>query len=286
MNKKLLGSVIAFLCVFAWGLTFVSTKVLLKYLNEVEILFLRVVIAYITMWIIYPKKLKFESVKKELCFFISGLTGICLYYIFENVALGFTYASNVSIIVATSPLFIIIAFKLLNLNDEKLTMNYYIGFAVAIGGIIIMSGYSLNFKGDILALLSSIMWALYSVFMKFCLTTKAHIVQITRRVFFYGIITVGCCSLLFFDFKIGNEIFEPVVFLNIVFLSIIASAFAFIAWNIAIKLLGATASAAFIYLNPVVTVVASYFLLDEPISSVSILGTALVLVGLYLSEKK
>ena len=286
MNKKLFGSALAFLCVFAWGLTFVSTKVLLEYLNEVEILFLRVVIAYITMWIIYPKKMKFESWKKECCFFMAGLTGICLYYILENLALGITYASNVSIIVSTAPLFIVLAFKLLKMHDEKLTKNYYYGFAVALLGIVIMSGYTMNLRGDLLALFSSIMWALYSVFMKFCLATKAHIVQITRRVFFYGIITVGACAIFFFDFEIGKEILKPVVFLNVVFLSIIASAFAFIAWNLAIKMLGATASAAFIYLNPVITVVASHFILGEPITALSSVGTALVLLGLYLSEKK
>lgn len=86
-----LGHLLALFTVVVWGVTFVSTKVLLEVLTPVEILCVRFVLGYLFLWVLWPRRLTRRLVaREELYFFFAGLTGICLYYLAENVALVFT----------------------------------------------------------------------------------------------------------------------------------------------------------------------------------------------------
>ncbi|MDD4599539.1 MAG: DMT family transporter, partial [Negativicutes bacterium] len=85
----------------------------------------------------------------------------------ENIALTYTFASNVGGIISIAPFFTAI-FAHLFLDGEKLRWQFFIGFAVAIIGIFLISfnGSShlkLNPTGDILAVLAAMVWAAYSV---------------------------------------------------------------------------------------------------------------------------
>ena len=57
---------------------------------------------------------------------MTGLTGVTLYYLFENIALNYSLASNVGILVAIGPLFTGIFANLI--LKEKLKTNFFIGF--------------------------------------------------------------------------------------------------------------------------------------------------------------
>ena len=74
------------------------------------------------------------------------------------------------------------------------------------------------------------------------------------------------------------------VFLNLVFLGLIASALCFVTWSFAVKQLGVLKSSVYIYASPVVTVVLAAIVLGERMNAKEILGTVLVLLGLVLSE--
>ena len=52
------GHLAAFVTIFIWGTTFISTKVLLKSFSPIEILFIRFLIGYATLWLVYPHQLK------------------------------------------------------------------------------------------------------------------------------------------------------------------------------------------------------------------------------------
>ena len=88
------------------GATFVSTKVLLTYFLPVEVLFTRVVLAFLALLLFYPHHLKLKDPRQELTFAGAGLFGLVLYFMLENTALTMTYASNVGIIVACAPFFV------------------------------------------------------------------------------------------------------------------------------------------------------------------------------------
>ena len=72
--------------------------------------------------------------------------------------------------------------------------------------------------------------------------------------------------------------------LNLLFLGLGASALCFVTWNFAVKQLGAVKTSIYIYLVPVITVTASALVLGEPVAVFTVLGTALTLTGLLLSE--
>ena len=91
-------------------------------------------------------------------------------------------------------------------------------------------------------------------------------------------------ALLFMDFRWGFErLADPVNLFNLLFLGVGASAMCFVTWNMAVKLLGAIKTSAYIYLAPVVTVITSVLVLDEQITTVIACGMLLTLTGLLLS---
>ena len=87
-RQKTLGHIAALLTILIWGTTFVSTKVLLQDFTPVTVLFTRFVIGYAFLWCLKPRWMPFSGWKKEFLFAGAGLTGVTLYFLLENIALG------------------------------------------------------------------------------------------------------------------------------------------------------------------------------------------------------
>ena len=175
-------------------------------------------------------------------------------------------------------------------EEGKLRANFFIGFVVAMTGIFLISfngsKLELNPVGDLLSLLAAFVWACYSILTKKISGYGYHTILTTRRVFFYGILFM-IPALFLFDFQLKLERFtNPVYLLNIIFLGLGASALCFVSWNFAVKILGAVKTSIYIYMVPVITVVTSVLILHEEITVLSVVGTLLTLVGLFLSESK
>lgn len=100
---KTRGHAAAIITIFVWGVTFISTKILLTGFLPVEILFCRFVIGYLALFAICPRLLPYGGLRQEAYFIAAGLTGICLYYLLENIALTYTLASNVGVLLCTAP---------------------------------------------------------------------------------------------------------------------------------------------------------------------------------------
>lgn len=188
MNKELTGHLIAFGTVFIWGITFVSTKILLTSFTPAEILFIRFSLGFAALFIIYPKFAPVYNIKNELLFILAGLFGIFLYLILENTALSYTLASNVGLLVSISP-FISALLAYLFLKDEKLKPFFFLGIVLALCGtaMIIFNEtivLELNPIGDILALFAAASWAVYSLFVKKISFLNIHPIQSTRKIFF------------------------------------------------------------------------------------------------------
>lgn len=88
----------------------------------------------LVLLLVYPRHLKGTSRQQELTFAAAGLCGICLYYLLENIALTYTMASNVGVIISVAPFFTAILSHLF-LKEEKPRASFLIGFAVAMAGI-------------------------------------------------------------------------------------------------------------------------------------------------------
>jgi drug/metabolite transporter (DMT)-like permease len=291
MNKQAStqGHLAAFVTIFIWGTTFISTKVLLVDFSPVEILFFRLVLAYCVLLLVRPHFIKYKNIREELLFAGAGLCGVTLYFIFQNFALSYTLASNVSVLVSVSPFFTAILSHFF-LKDEELRANFFIGFAVSILGIILIAfngNYvlKLNPLGDVLAVLSAVVWSVYSILMK-KITAFKYTIQVTRRIFFYGFIFL-LPTLGLFNFRLDPARFAAMPnLLNMLFLGIGASALCYVTWTFALSVLGAVKTSVYIYVIPVITILVSVIVIHETITLVAITGVALILSGLYLSERK
>lgn len=280
----------AIVTVAIWGTTFVSTKILIQHgLTPSEIFFYRFALAYVCMWSISYKKLFANNIKDEWLLLLAGLCGGTIYFITENTALGITLASNVSLIVCTSPIlttFLSFLFK----RKESLTRHLLYGSLMALLGVglVVFNGsfiLKINPLGDILSLTAALMWAFYCLILK-QLDSHYSIVFITRKVFFYGVLTI-LPMFLFRPIHWDNALMlQPVVFGNLLFLGIIASMLCFIAWNACVKELGAVKSTNYIYIVPLVTLLTSAVIIDEKITWIAIAGCILILCGVYLAERK
>lgn len=288
-NKNTVGHLSAILTIIIWGTTFISTKVLLVDFQPVEILFFRFVMGLLALCAVYPHWLKGTTRKQELIFAGAGFCGICLYYLLENIALTYTMASNVGVIISVAPFFTAIISHLVT-KEEKLRFNFFSGFVVAMIGIALISfngsKLELNPVGDLLALLAALVWACYSILTKKIGSFGYNTILTTRRVFSYGILFM-IPALFLFDFNCDITRFaKPVYLFNIIYLGLGASALCFVTWNFAVKVLGAVKTSVYIYMVPVITVVTSVLILREQITVMAGFGTILTLAGLFLSESK
>jgi drug/metabolite transporter (DMT)-like permease len=289
-NKEINGHLFAITTIIVWGTTFISTKLLLKSILPIEILFLRFVIGFIVLSFVFPHRLIIKERKQELYFAAAGLCGITLYYLLENIALTYTLASNVGVIISIAPFFTAI-FAHLFLDGEKLRPKFFVGFVVALAGVFLISfnGYdtlNINPLGDVLAIMAAIVWAAYSVLTKKISSFQHNTVQTTRRIFLYGLIFMIPALFIFGYNPSISTLIQPINLLNILFLGLFASALCFVTWNSAVRILGAVKTSIYIYMVPVITVITSIIVLREKVTGIAVIGIILTLAGLYISEKR
>ena len=287
-NTRYIGHLAALITIATWGTTFISTKVLLTGFQPLEILFFRFIMAFFALWLAYPKMLKTDK-KQEPVFMAAGLCGICLYYLLENIALTYTQASNVGVIGSTAPFFTALLAHYFMRSAGSLSKQFIIGFFIVMAGITCISfngaAMQLNPLGDLLAISAAVVWAFYALLTKKISSYGYPVILATRRTFFYGILFM-VPALGFLDFELNLARFANTTYLfNIVFLGLGASALCFVTWNLAVGILGSVKTSVTIYIVPVITAVASALVLHEPLTPKVILGLALTLGGLVLSQK-
>lgn len=287
-SKQTAGHLAALFTAVVWGTTFISTKVLLRSFQPVEILFFRFIMGLLALLIANPHRLRTKSVRQELTYAAAGLCGICLYYLLENIALTYTLASNVGVIISIAPFFTAILTHLLMRSEERLRLPFFVGFLAAMAGIALISfpgsSLELNPMGDLLAVLAALVWAIYSLLTRKISSFGNPVILSTRRTFFYGILFM-LPALLLFDFRPElSRLADPACLLNLLYLGLGASALCFVTWNFAVTQLGAVKTSVYIYMVPVITVITSVLILHEALTVFSVIGTVLTLAGLILSE--
>ena len=308
-GKRLLWHLLALVVVAIWGLTFVSTKTLISAgLDPAEIFVVRFSMAYLGIWLYSvisrharpdgaSHSLFSRSWQDELLFAFLGLTGGSFYFLTENTALAHTQASNVSFLVCSAPLFT----ALLSLIYRRLRHDRFAdamerigsGWMLALGTLLALGGMALmmfdgqrvqvSLRGDLLALGAALCWALYSLFIG-KITDEYGAVFTTRKVFFYGLLTI-------LPFLLGREFaplelfMQPVVWGNLLFLGLCASLACFVAWNLVTARLGNITSVNYVYLNPVFTLISAMLLLGERLTPAGAVGSALILAGVIVAGR-
>lgn len=287
-NKSITFHLLALFVVAIWGGTLVNTKVLVHAgMSALEIFYARYVLAYVAMLLIAHKRILADSWRDELKMVVLGITGASLYFVSENVAIGLTNVNNVSFIVSASPIFTMI-FSILFIKGTRMTSNFAIGTLMAVAGvaIVIFNGkgeLQLNPTGDLVAVLSSASFGLYSFLLK-PISAKYDAATITRKVFGYGLLTALPLFLIWpWKFPVENFLHLE-VFGNLLFLGLIASCCCFFLYSIIVSKLGAMTASNYNYLSPLFTVVIAAMFLSEPMTVMAYVGCALILFGVYVAN--
>ena len=282
--------ILAILTSAIWGTTFISSKLLLQEgLSPAAIMILRFVLAYVLMLPFVKGKWFCKSLKDELLMVLLGISGGSLYFLLENTALVYTQASNVAIIIAATPLLTMLTVNLLDRGKGASKRLYgYSLMSLAGVALVILNGnfvLKLNPIGDLLTFGAVVTWVIYSIIIAKVQESYSSW-MITRKIFFYGVVTL----LPYFLVEPWDVTWEmmsrPMVWGNIAYLGVLASLGCYMTWNIVIKRLGAVDATNYLYINPIVAMITANLLLGERITPLAIAGTALILVGVYLAERK
>ena len=289
-NKKILNYLAIISAMFLWGMSFIWSKLAFETYQPFTVLFFRLSIASIFLLILSKSLGILEKIKKEdykLLLLLSFFEPF-LYFIGENFGLQFVSASTASIIIATIPLFM--PFLGYYFFSEQIRQNNIIGVLISVIGVLMiilkpnlsLSGHPIGFALIFLAVFSALA---YTVVLK----------KVSHKYNSFTIVTWQSviASLAFLPFFIINDFqdFSKIGILNtdfifILLLGIFASSLAFLLYTQSIKYFGLAKIGIFSNLIPMFTVTISFFVLDEKLNAIKYLGIVLVIIGLFLSERK
>ncbi len=287
--SKVKYHVLALVVIVFWGVSFVNTKVLLDHnLSPTEIFIYRSVIAYLGLAVWSHFKLRVYCLRDEALMALLGLLGGTFYFIFENTALKLTLVTDVAILVSLNSLFTTLLAAIF-LKEERFTWLKLVGSLLAFGGVAFLTFadgfvWGDGLLGDLLAILAAAVWAVYSIVLK-RVNRRCAIIDITRKVFFYGVLFA--LPMTFWEGPMHLEaLATPVVAANLLFLSLVCSMLAFFIWGEVTVRIGAILTANYLYLSPVISVIAAWLAYGETIGAVGLMGCVLVLVGIIMVERR
>ena len=284
VNKVLRSNLFAIITVFCWGTSYIISKTLLQSMTAFQLIWLRFIAAYITMWILHPKW--HFNLKEEGLFLVIAIFSNTLYFICENSALKYTQSSNVSILASTIPL--ITALLLFVFKGRKIRGLELLGCIIAFLGVILVvfNGVfylKLSPKGDLLAIGAALSWSVYSLMMTDRIRQYNNFL-VTRKLMFYGIITMT--PIVGFAGGFGNITagLTGGNIIRILYLAVVCSALCYLMWNTAMRDLGVMTLNIYLYAMPVITLAAGAIVLGEKITFMGTAGMIIVIAGMILSS--
>ena len=234
-----------------------------------------------------------------------GLCGVFVYQLLENCAIYYTNASNVAILVSFGPVVTAGLTRLIR-RDGEVASCLWIGSAVAIVGVALISFnnavvFELRPLGDLMALVAMVSWGCYSVLIDKVNERGYPQLMAIRKIFgwalvfmlplvLWGMTEDGYTALdgsfsITLDWTINAARFaEPMNWVNLGFLGLLASALCFVLWNVACKGLGVVRTTIGLYFTPIVGVLFAWAFLDERVTWMSIVGGALIIGGVVITN--
>jgi len=279
--------------VVVWGASFIATKIALREVAPMTIIWIRfgIGVAILAAFAAKRQELAVPSVRELGYFSFLGFLGITFHQWLQANGLLTAQATTSAWIITTTPVFIaILGWLVLN---ERLGWNRVSGIVVATMGVLLvvsrgdwhsLANGSFGTRGDFLVLLSSPNWAVFSIISRKGLK-KYPATQMMLSVMTLGWLFTTPLFLAEKGFsEIGRIAFSG--WMSIAFLGVFCSGFAYIFWYDALKSIAASQVGAFLYLEPLVAAVVAALLLDEKILATSLFGGALILLGVWIVNRQ
>lgn len=286
------SAILKALCaVIFWGASFVATKIALQYIVPTALVWIRFAmgVAVLGLAVGLNKQFSLPSGREWGYFALLGFLGITFHQWLQSTGLLTAQATTTAWIVASTPMFIaLLGFFVLR---ERLAWYQVAGIVLASLGVLLivtkgnLSSLSsgLSTPGDFLVLISAVNWAVFSTLSRPGL--KKH--PATLMMFY--VMTFGWLftSLLFFAGSGVRDINAVPLdgWAAIAFLGVFCSGIAYIFWYDALQVLPVAQTGAFLYLEPIITVVVAALLIREALLLATLIGGILILVGVGLVNR-
>ena len=295
MNKYLKNQfkydLLLLVVILIWGFNFPILKHVLDTLHPFILNMLRFVVSILALLLIYAfQKESFFRTKPQpkflLVICLLGLLGYFVYQFLFIIGINITTAGNSAIIMASSPVWTALSAHFF--TSERLSRLAWSGLSLTIAGAIFISvigGRQLNLGaefmlGNGLILLASMCWGVYTTFSKPA-THYVNPIGLTLIGLLFSFPLNVLVALPHLDSVSWSSI-SPNTWLAIVYSGGLSTGVAVVAWTISVKQVGATHTAVFGNLVPLVALIASYFILNEVILYVQVIGGSLIVGGLIL----
>ena len=276
--------------IILWGSSFASIKILLPQVPANTIALLRFIIASIGLGLFFVITKQPRLRKRDLPgILLSGISGITIFSVLQNQGLRYAGVTDAAIFIAMSPVFIaLLSWVFLK---EKISSLQIVGVFIAFAGSVLVAtdGYfngfgvdKIRLYGDLLVLLSSLAWAVFSITLKKLLIRYPATTIMTYSVF-VGTVFLIPFSLLEYPFDLSAV--NAAGWLNIIYLGLLASAMGNLIWNTALGKVSAVTAGTYLYLSPVVAAVVSLIFLNEIPTIYTIVGGLIILLGTFFASK-
>lgn len=284
-NKPVIYTLAVLAMVF-WGISYVWSKIVFEYYQPVTVMFIRLTISAVMLWLIFRPRLERIAPADYKAFAVLSFFSPFCYFIGENYGLLHVTPTVASVVIATIPVFAPVlgymAFR------ERISTVNVMGFLVSFSGIWVMVlDQDFRFSASPLGLFL-LFFAVGSALVNMIYLKKL----VTRYSSLTIITTQNALGALFFLPLF--LVFESQRFLSIrptaeaagslIALAVFGSTLAFIFYTSAVRSIGIARTSIFGNLIPVVTAVSSLFILGEAIDLGKVLGMTLVIAGLVLTQ--
>lgn len=291
-SKKSLVECSLFLVAVIWALNFSVVKSALAEIDPLSFNGLRFLFAAAIIWaiLIYRKQLFTIPKKDWLPLLGMGLLGNLIYQGLFIIGIDYTYAANAAVMLGTIPIWVALISHVFNL--ERMNIFKTLGVVAAFGGIIfIVSGgkktFSLGsdtFFGDLIIIAAAIVWGGYTIL------SKSFLKRYTPTQFSAIMATIGAIILFFIGLpniiRLEWTQISAVAYGGIIYSGLLSIGIAYLIWNFGLQTVGAVHTATYQNLVPVMGLLFGIVLLNEQLTVLQYIGSALVIAGIILARLK
>jgi drug/metabolite transporter (DMT)-like permease len=279
---------------FFWAASFIATKTALDNVPPLTVVMLRLAISslcFLAWMAISKRKIPFKGLKWLGRMFLLSLFGTGLHYGIQTIGLQYTTASNASLYAVTGPISITIIAALF--LGERITFKKVIGIAFAMLGVIVVMGWETiaafdlkgHLLGDLLVFTSIFMWGVFTVLGKDTIRSM-NAIDMTAVVTFIGtlyMIPIGLWEMNKHNFSMMT--IPTNAWASLAFLGITCSFLATLLYMMALQQTESQKVGVYLYTIPPMTYVIAALVLKESITLSLLLGSLIVLAGVYITEK-
>ncbi len=272
-----------------WGSTFVASKGIIESgIQPLHLMTFRFLLAYCVLWLLCHEHRPIKFDRPELLFFLLAISGGSVYFYLEYTALQHTSAVNVGLLSSTVPL-IATAMSLI-FKPRRLKWYYYLGsFIALIGATLVIFNGNFNLHivpfGDLIALLSVILWSIYTVILEL-IGPNINPLLVSRRLFFYAFLTLLPFVLITTDIHDFTKFANLTIIAPATYLGLFASALCIWMWNHSVNKIGLQTTNNYLYLLPMITVIVSAIFARTELTIFNLIGSIFILTGIMIADKK